>query len=399
MDTATVSTGGDRRSQQRAAGKSVYTLSDLGITPDRARKWLKLAAVPEEVFRKAMAETRSQAEAGDGDALSEAALWRSIRKLHPAATAPQEGAPRSRAVYGASPIRSRQRPQRRQRRTKGEMEELRAALYGVLENDHPMTVRQVFYRMVSAGVIDKLESQYNSVVCRLLGIMRRDGDIPFGWIADATRWMRKPRSYSSAEDMLDRTAAAYRQALWADQDAYVEIWLEKDALAGVIYPITAKWDVPLMVTRGYPSLSFLYQAAVDMAQEEKPCFLYYFGDHDPSGLDIPRRVERDLRGFAPDVDLTFERVAVTMEQVEAWDLQTRPTKEWKSRPKGFEGESIEVDAIPPDKLRDLVEECIVQHIDQDLLRRTKMIEKAERETLQGIVRRLNGSEGHDDMDK
>jgi len=66
-----------------------------------------------------------------------------------------------------------------------------------------------------------------------------------------------------------------------------------------------------MVTRGYPSLSYLYSAAEALEAEEKPCFLYYVGDHDPSGLDIPRRVEEDLRRFAPEVDLHFERVAVT----------------------------------------------------------------------------------------
>ena len=77
--------------------------------------------------------------------------------------------------------------------------------------------------------------------------------IPYGWIADSTRWMRKPKSYSGLVDMLSTTRDTYRRALWSTQPAYVEVWLEKDALAGVIYTETEDWDVPLMVTRGTPA--------------------------------------------------------------------------------------------------------------------------------------------------
>src|SRR5436190_9165445 len=102
------------------------------------------------------------------------------------------------------------RPIRRQRRTKAEMNAIRAAIYQALEADQPMTVRQVFYRLTSEGVIDKIEPEYQTVV-RLLGEMRRDGTLPYEWLADATRWMRKPRTYSSAEEALRNTAQTYRR--------------------------------------------------------------------------------------------------------------------------------------------------------------------------------------------
>ena len=95
-------------------------------------------------------------------------------------------------------------------------------------------------------------------------------------------------------------------AVWDEQNAYVEIWLEKDALAGVLVDVTQKWDVPLMVTRGFASLSYLHEAAETIRDQNKPTYLYYFGDHDPSGVDIPRQVERRLREFAPDSDITFD---------------------------------------------------------------------------------------------
>src|SRR5262245_45801987 len=80
----------------------------------------------------------------------------------------------------------------RHRRTVAEMSAIRAEVRAILTRDHPMTVRQVFYRLVSTGLIDKTEAEYKRTVTRLLGDMRLGGDIPFGWIADGTRWMRKP---------------------------------------------------------------------------------------------------------------------------------------------------------------------------------------------------------------
>jgi hypothetical protein len=285
----------------------------------------------------------------------------------------------------SSPV-SRSRPTNGRRRTRRDVEQIRAAIYLTLKGDHPMTVRQLFYRLVSDGTIAKTEGEYKQTVVRLTAEMRLAGLIPFGWIADNTRWMRKPRTHSSLADALQQTARTYRRSVWEDQDAYVEVWLEKDALAGVLYDVTAAWDVPLMVTRGFASLSFLYEAADAIQDQGKPAFLYYFGDHDPSGLDIPRTVEQRIREFAPEAAVTFERVAVTPQQIEELALPTRPTKKTDSRSKGFEGDSVEVDAIKPATLRRMVEECITQHIDRDAYDRLMAVEAAERETLMAIVK-------------
>ena len=278
--------------------------------------------------------------------------------------------------YQTSPIK---------RRTKSDLAEIRAALYDTLEGDNPATVRQVFYRLVSAGIIDKTEAEYKNTVCRLLALMRRERTLPFGWIADNTRWMRKPRTFSSISDALKRTAELYRRAVWDEQKGYVEVWLEKDALAGVLYPITSEWDVPLMVTRGYPSLSFLYEAAEQIGETDKRTFIYYLGDHDPSGVNIPKIVERDLRELAPDADITFERLAVNPEQIRQLNLQTRPTKTSDTRSKSFNGESVEVDAIPPATLRNLVNTAIVKHIDKRALKALQVAEESERGILTSIA--------------
>jgi hypothetical protein len=148
-------------------------------------------------------------------------------------------------------------------------------------------------------VIDKTEAAYKNLD-RNLSLMRRAREIPFDWLADNTRWMRKPTSYESLADMLNEQTQFYRRTLWSNQADYVEIWLEKDALSGVLYTVTAEFDVPLMVTRGYPSLSFLHAAADAIANQGKPTHLYYFGDYDPSGVDITRAMEEGIREFAPE---------------------------------------------------------------------------------------------------
>src|SRR5262249_40966344 len=144
---------------------------------------------------------------------------------------------------------------KRPKRTKQEMQQIRDAMRELLEDDFPMTVREVFYQMVVRRVVAKTEQEYKGTVARLLLAMRLDDEIPFSWISDNTRWMRKPRSYSSLEEALRTTVRTYRRNLWDTQDVYVEIWTEKDAIAGVLLEETRQWDVPLMVSRGFSSVT------------------------------------------------------------------------------------------------------------------------------------------------
>lgn len=285
-------------------------------------------------------------------------------------------------------------PTKRRRRTKAEIAELRDALFSIIAEESPMTVRQVFYQAVSRGLIEKSEAEYQNVVGRLLTIMRRDGELPYDWIADNTRWMRKPRTYDGIGQLLNDSARLYRRSVWTDQDSYCEIWLEKEALAGVVYGVTNEFDVPLMVTRGYPSLSFVHSAAEAIGDVDKPVHLLYFGDRDPSGVDIPRFVEEQIRELAPWADIEFHRVAVTEEQIETMNLPTRPTKKTDTRAKGFKGESVELDAIPPATLREMVRDQIEELIDPRALRTLKIAEASEREWLKNLAGKV--SKGGDD---
>src|SRR5262249_38086328 len=151
-------------------------------------------------------------------------------------------------------------------------------------------------------------------------VMRKAGQLPYAWIADNTRWQRKPDSFTSVQDALEQTAQFYRKALWADADAYVEVWLEKDALSGVIYPVTETFDVPLMVARGYASLSFLHSAAEAINDLTVPAYIYHLGDFDPSGVNAGEKIEETLRELAPDAVIHFKRIAVNKQQIRQWRL-------------------------------------------------------------------------------
>ena len=306
------------------------------------------------------------------------------------------------------------------RRTKAEVEAIKEAIFALCQRYKPMTVRQLFYALTVRGLIDKTEQEYKNIV-KWTKDLRLSGCLPWEWLADNTRWMHKPKTYGGMADMLERSQQSYRRALWdpAKNPHYVEVWLEKDALTGVFYDVTSEFDVPLMPCRGYPSLSFLRNAAetiywnLDQRLEthDSPlATIYYFGDFDPSGVDISRSTEKRLREFLKDISIEnregddlidaliidligggiqdffrFERVAVNHEQIETMGLPTRPTKKSDSRSKNFGHEvSVEVDAIDPDTLRGMIRGCISPHIDQDELDRLRVIEAQERQSLNVI---------------
>jgi hypothetical protein len=275
------------------------------------------------------------------------------------------------------------------RSTRAAIEARRDGLWQIASDGHPVTVRQVFYQATVHGLVPKTEQGYARVKTDL-ALMRRGGDLPYHWLADNTRWQRKPRSFGSIAEALQATAALYRKSLWRDAAAHVEIWLEKDALSGVIYPTTAEFDVPLMVARGYASLSFLYSAAEAISDHAVPAYIYHLGDFDPSGVNAGEKIEQTLREMAPDAEIVFERLAVNPGQIAAWSLPTRPTKQTDSRAKGFAPESVELDAIEPNRLRILVQRAIERHLPAEQYAVLQAAEQSERDILHSIVARLTG---------
>lgn len=260
----------------------------------------------------------------------------------------------------------------------------------------PQTVRQIFYQCTVLGVVDKTENGYHKVADHLLN-MRRAGIVRYDWVADNTRWMRKPRTYDNLQEFLKISRDSYRRALWAESDAYVELWCEKDALAGVLAEVTDSYDVPLMVSRGFASESYLFEAAQTIKAKTaagKRAYVYHFGDYDPSGVAARHAIERSLQRFGARVE--FEAVAVNAWQIVEWSLPSRPTKKTDSRSKSWlGGDSVELDAIPADWLQHLAEDCITRHIDQERIRKARLAEVLERQSLDYVIESLTGDQTSD----
>lgn len=249
-----------------------------------------------------------------------------------------------------------------------------------------LTVRQIFYALTVRGIVPKTENGYRQT-CYQLKQMRERGRIPYGWIADNTRYHIKPDTDPSLEAALKRWQEAYRRDLWANQKDHVEIWVEKDALAGVISPITEQYDVALYVARGYSSQTFIYDASEEIKRIGKIPYIYHFGDHDPSGVDAAYKIELGL--LIHGVDVRFQRVAVTEDQIELYKLPVRKTKTNDPRSKRWGNlPSCELDALPAPILRNLVKECIERHIDPDELKGIRLIEQQERETLAAVRKNM-----------
>lgn len=286
----------------------------------------------------------------------------------------------SEALYGM--------PDRRTRRSSAEVEDLRQTILDIVGEHQQLTIRHLFYLMVSRGVIDKTEIEYNNVVVRLALQLRRSGDIPFGRIVDGSRLYRVPRTYGSIQDTLDDTARLYRRDYWRQADQLVEVWCEKDAISGFLYDVTGPLGIPLMVTRGFSSESIVQTIAEETRADTRPLAILFVSDLDPSGDLMPTDVIRRIRFYAPEADVRLERVAVTREQAGAMDLPTRPTKRDKNRhATTFEGESVEVDAMPPATLKALLQTSIEAYMDVDRLRVLREAEASEREQLRMFARR------------
>ena len=140
-----------------------------------------------------------------------------------------------------------------------------------------------------------------------------------------------------------------------------------------------------MVARGYASLSFLHTAAEYINDLIVPAYIYHLGDFDPSGVNAGEKIEETLRELAPDAEIFFERIAVTPEQIDEWDLPTRPTKASDTRQKVLAAISVELDAIEPNQLRALVQDAIEQHLPADQFEVLKAAEEAEREIISRLV--------------
>ena len=261
--------------------------------------------------------------------------------------------------------------------------------------DFPLTLRQIYYQLVAKQIIPNRQKYYMKL-SRLCVIGRDEGILPEDAFADRLRQVDKPSSWFNLPDYIETVKYAYRKDKWQEQDAYIEIWTEKDALRGVLTKVTYSYDVPLMVVRGQVSRTAIYESYERFAEkidEGKSCYLYYAGDFDPSGMSIYHSLVERIKGHGDAGQyVTFKRIALTPEQIKEYRLPSDPAKQADPNYRRFVSEYgdnvVELDSLPPDVLRDIVEHCIAEHIDRELLIQVEETETKERGRLQEFVEGL-----------
>ena len=226
--------------------------------------------------------------------------------------------------------------------------------------------------------------------------MRREGIIPWGYITDGSRTVYGLNRYGSLESYAWQVARNYRRDYWHGSSEYVEIWLEKEALRGVIGPVVIdEFGLDLFVTKGQPSATYLYEAAEDISRDGRPTFVYVLSDHDPGGLRIFDRIKEELTTFVDGaVELSVRCLALTPYQVQPYDLPTRPGKEKEPNAAEFKrvwGDCVELDAMPPNTLRGLVREKLESHMNPEYLSQLKFAEQEERRGLRDIQNLIGGA--------
>lgn len=249
----------------------------------------------------------------------------------------------------------------------------------ILAEHHPMTVRQVYYQLVSRQVIKNNRGQYQAV-SKALVAARREGFIPWNWIEDRLRQPRHVSMWGGLPDFADTCSQAYRRNVWETQPIYIEVWLEKDALSGIFEDALSPYGVTLNVGRGYDGWSSIHNAA---NRFDPDSVVLYFGDFDPSGEDMVRSLRERLadQGAEPEI----LKCALTSDDIARYKLPPDFAKRTDTRAARFIAEhgdvSVELDALPVEVLKKRIIEEVEVRMDLDALAELREVEAAERDEL------------------
>lgn len=247
------------------------------------------------------------------------------------------------------------------------------------EEGYTLTLRQLYYQLVSRDIIPNQQKEY-AKLSSLLVKGRMAGIVDWEAIEDRIRVPFLPYWVTDIKDAINDTIEQYRLDRQKNQDVYIELWVEKDALSGVLRRITSHYHINLMVNRGYSSCTAIHDAYQRLKRYEiegKQTYILYLGDHDPSGLDMIRDIKERLEEFGvyPEV----RHIGLTQQQIKKFNPPPNPAKITDPRAKWYISEfgktSWEVDALNPKVLHQLVRDNVEKLIDMDLF--NKQVKKEE----------------------
>lgn len=267
----------------------------------------------------------------------------------------------------------------------------------IIRRYHPgeLTIRALHYQLVGVGMTNTMQ-HYKRVVAAM-EVARWSGEVEFYTFSDLDREMigETKAEETNVEDKIETAKTQirlwmtnYSKNRWENQPIYVEVFIEKKALQNVFQPVCNRNDVGLGAVKGYPSLTFLYETSERLkAQEDagKQVVILYFGDYDPSGEDIPRSIEENLNRLGCYAEV--RRQALFRSQVEEMKLPPAPAKETDSRTANWDGiGQVELDAVPPETLREMAQDAIDAVFDYDLYDELNQTEEEETEVFQKALK-------------
>jgi hypothetical protein len=287
------------------------------------------------------------------------------------------------------------------------IEKMLAIVQEYQEQGLRLTARQLYYQFVSRDFIANNPREYRNLTS-LLTDARYAGLVDWDAIEDRGRVPEIPAEWGSLRDRLTSAMRSYRLPRWANQRHYVELWVEKQALAGVLWPLAHQYHVPLMVNKGYSSSSAMYEAATrikdntasdglytaadlgrEARTERRDAVVLYLGDHDPSGEDMVRDIEERLIEFGCQ-DLSVVKLALTMNQVQNYNPPPNPAKVTDSRAAKYIAKygnnSWEVDALPPNVLSRIIKNAFDGLIDREKMDEVEQREQEDKKFLEEMLR-------------
>jgi hypothetical protein len=252
-----------------------------------------------------------------------------------------------------------------------------------------LTLRQLYYQFVARGMIPNKQSEYKRLGA-IISDARLAGLVDWEMMEDRTRFVRKQATWRSPAEIVEACATQYREDLWQSQRYRPEVWIEKDALVGVIEAACNDLRVSYFACRGNVSQSAQYEAGkrfqVSRRRGQEPV-VFHLGDHDPSGIDMTRDNADRLSMFAR-IGVSVRRLALNMDQVRQYNPPPNPAKESDSRFAGYLAqygdESWELDALDPTVIDTLIRDNVNSLIDRDQWEEDERAEQTQRAALESV---------------
>lgn len=260
------------------------------------------------------------------------------------------------------------------------------------EQGYDLTLRQLYYQFVSRDILANKQTEYKRLGS-IINDARLAGMIDWDTIEDRTRSINRNPHWDGPRDVVESCVHYFQIDKWANQEHRVEVWIEKDALLGVIEKVCGSMDVTYFSCRGYTSQSAMWRAGrrfEQYAEAGQEPIIIHLGDHDPSGIDMTRDIDDRLATFMGG--LQVKRVALTMDQIEEYDPPPNPAKLTDSRAKGyvdrFGYNSWELDALEPRVMEELIRDTIMEFRDEEKWNESVELEEEHKQALADAAKKL-----------